>query len=219
MNKESFITRLSAEPIDGDFIQCQEILYKIEGWFSPASHALFSFILNYQNKNEINGNLGEIGVWKGKSATVICKFSKEDEKIFLIDPLIKKFSETIYKNIDDVCKCIPKELLFCNLISDNFVKLPNYQTLIKSFRFFHIDGCHTGKNIFKDLELADLLVQSEGIVVVDDFFNNSYPQITEAVYKYLYVNPYSFRIFCIGFNKAYFFVCSHNQSEMNFLNN
>ena len=151
MNKESFITRLSAEPIDEYFIQCQEILYKIEGWFSPASHALFSFILNYQNKNEIIGNLGEIGVWKGKSATVICKFSKEDEKIFLIDPLIKKFSETIYKNIDDVCKCIPKELLFCNLISDNFVKLPNYQTLIKSFRFFHIDGCHTGKNIFKDI--------------------------------------------------------------------
>ena len=45
MNKESFIIRLSAEPIDEYFIQCQEILYKIEGWFSPASHALFSFIL------------------------------------------------------------------------------------------------------------------------------------------------------------------------------
>ena len=45
MNKESFITRLSAEPIDEYFIQCQEILYKIEGWFSPTSHALFTFIL------------------------------------------------------------------------------------------------------------------------------------------------------------------------------
>ena len=62
MKKESFITRLSELPKDEDFMQTQEKLYSIEGWFSPASHALFSFFLDYQNENKINGNLGEIGV-------------------------------------------------------------------------------------------------------------------------------------------------------------
>lgn len=81
--------------------------------------------------------------------------------------------------------------------------MKNFPLLLNSFRFFHIDGCHSGKNIYKDLSLVDNLVSSDGIVVVDDFFSFTYPQITESLYKYLQMNPYSFRIFCVGFNKAY----------------
>lgn len=96
MKKESFITKLSDVDYDLDFIQTQSLLESIEGWFSPASHGLFQFFLKYQNNNKIKGNLGEIGVWKGKSASVLSKFLKEKESIFLIDPLIKQFSESIY---------------------------------------------------------------------------------------------------------------------------
>lgn len=203
MKKESFITKLSTLPINEDFLQKQEVLNPIEGWFSPASHGLFSFFLSYQNDIKVNGNLGEIGVWKGKSASVICNYAKNNENIFLIDPLIQNFSETINRNIDKICNKIPSKLLLCNMKSDDFVKIPNYQTLLDSFRFFHIDGCHSGKNIYCDLKIVDSLLTSDGIVVVDDFFNYSYPQITEAVYKYLQLNPYSYRLFCMGFNKAY----------------
>jgi hypothetical protein len=203
MKKESFITKLSDVERDLSFIQTQNLLNKMDGWFSAASHGMFQFFLRYQNENKINGNLGEIGVWKGKSAAVISKFSKENESVFLIDPLIKDFSETIYRNIDYVCKKISEKLVMCNIVSDNFDKIPNYQSLLHSFRFFHIDGCHTGTNIFKDLKLADSLISTDGIVVVDDFFNYSYPQITEALYRYLQVNPFSYRLFCVGYNKAY----------------
>lgn len=203
MKKESFITRLSELPKDEDFMQTQEKLYSIEGWFSPASHALFSFFLDYQNENKVNGNLGEIGVWHGKSATIICKKVKENQNIFLIDPFLLNVKEIVLRNIDKVCLEIPKNLILMNGISDDFVKISNFTQLHNSFRFFHIDGCHTGTNIYRDLSLADKLISSDGIVVIDDYFNLSYPQITEALYKFCQLNPYSFRIFCVGFNKAY----------------
>lgn len=203
MKKESFITRLSELPKDEDFIQTQEKMFYIEGWFSPESHAMFVSFLDYQNQNNINGNLGEIGVWHGKSASIICKKVIGNQNIFLIDPLIVDVKEIILRNIDKICLKIPKNLVLMNTISDDFVKISNFTQLQNTFRFFHIDGCHTGTNIYRDLVLADKLISSDGIVVIDDFFNVTYPQITEALYKYCQLNPYSFRIFCIGFNKAY----------------
>ena len=83
-------------PKDEDFMQTQEKLYSIEGWFSPASHALFSFFLDYQNENKINGNLGEIGVWHGKSATIICKKVKENQNIFLIPIVVRKLLSELF---------------------------------------------------------------------------------------------------------------------------
>lgn len=203
MKKESFITRLSELPKDEDFIQTQEKMFYIEGWFSPESHAMFVSFLDYQNQNNINGNLGEIGVWHGKSASIICKKVIGNQNIFLIDPLIVDVKEIILRNIDKICLRIPKNLVLMDTISDDFVKISNFTQLQNTFRFFHIDGCHTGTNIYRDLVLADKLISSDGIVVIDDFFNVTYPQITEALYKYCQLNPYSFRIFCIGFNKAY----------------
>lgn len=200
--KKSLFTNQNELPPDNEFKYRQQCLATINGWFSPASHGLFSFYLDFQNKQNINGNLGEIGVWEGKSACIICNYSKENEKIVLIDPLIEKNSENIFRNIDAVCRRIPENIELNNCISDNFL---NHDTslLRKSFRFFHIDGCHTGTNVYSDLELADVLLHEDSILVVDDFFNPSYPQITEALYKYLFLNPYKFRLFFNGFNKAY----------------
>lgn len=202
MNKESIFTKQNNIPRDLNFEYRQQCLAGIKGWFSPASHGLFSFFLDLQNKQSVNGNLGEIGVWEGKSASIISNFSKADESIFLIDPLIEKNTEVIYRNIDLVCRRIPDNLHLYNCVSDNFLN-NNTESLRKSFRFFHIDGCHTGTNVFSDLELADILLQEDSILVVDDFFNPGYPQITEALYKYLFLNPYKFRLFFNGFNKAY----------------
>lgn len=107
------------------------------------------------------------------------------------------------RNIDNICLNIPDNLVMCNMESDSFLNIGGIKNLFHNFRFIHIDGCHTGSNIYSDLLLAEKLLSKEGIVVVDDFFNISYTQITEAVYRYLFTNPYSFRIFCAGFNKAY----------------
>lgn len=203
MEEENFIIRNSNIEKDNDFFIEQNLLDRMNGWFSPASHAIFSIFLKYQIQNKIKGNLCEIGVWEGKSASIICKNAQELEKIFLVDPLLNKYTESVMRNIDNICRTIPNNLVMCNIESDNLFSIGEMRKLFHSFRFIHIDGCHTGSNIYSDLVTAEKLLTNDGIVVVDDYFNISYTQITEALYKYLYINPYSFRIFCVGFNKAY----------------
>lgn len=185
------------------FVQRQEELFNMNGWFSPASHGLFSFFLEFQNNKGISGNMGEVGVWEGKSASIICNYCKDDEKIFLIDPIIEKNKNIIINNIENICKKIPQHLYLCNTVSENFSLLKYNIHIDRTFRFFHIDGCHTATNVYSDLELADKLLTNDSVLVVDDFFNPTYPQITEALYRYLFINPYKFRLFLGAFNKAY----------------
>ena len=203
MNKESILTKYTNFGQDEEFIKRQNELFNMNGWFSPASHGLFSFFLDFQNKNNISGNMGEIGVWEGKSASIICKYCRDEESVVLIDPIIANNKEIILNNINIIGSKIPKKLILCNIISEKFDSLKNELHLEKSLRFFHIDGCHTATNVYSDLELADKLLSNDAVLVVDDFFNPIYPQITESLYRYLFINPYKFRLFLGAFNKAY----------------
>ncbi len=47
------------------------------------------------------------------------------------------------------------------------------------------------------------MLGERGIIVVDDFFSPSYPQITFAVIDHLRTHPKSLMMFLCGFNKAY----------------
>jgi hypothetical protein len=39
-------------------------------------------------------------------------------------------------------------------------------------------------------------MKEDGIICMDDFFNPIYPQVTAAVYKFLFDNPLTIRWFC-----------------------
>ena len=53
------------------------------------------------------------------------------------------------------------------------------------------------------LELANRIVNNDGIVVIDDFFSPRYPANTTEVIRYLEKNPFHFRLLAVGFNKGY----------------
>jgi hypothetical protein len=73
----------------------------------------------------------------------------------------------------------------------------------QTVRWFHIDGEHTGTAVYRELELANRIVNPDGIVVIDDFFSPRYPANTTEVVRYLEKNPFHFRLLAVGFNKGY----------------
>ena len=79
-------------------------------------------------------------------------------------------------------------------------------------RWFHIDGEHSAPALALDLQLADKLLHSQGVVVVDDLFSFSYPQVTKAVHQYESRHPASFTMFLCGFNQGFF--CRPNMAEL-----
>ena len=199
----NFITENKNLPINKDFVLEQRKFNKLDGWFSRISRAIFDSILSLQDKNDILGNCFEIGVWKGKSAIEIAKFLRENERLLLIDPLLDKNKEEIFNNLKDITGKDKKCLQIYSGYSEEFDYYSEAREYLKKTRFIHIDGCHVGENVYNDLVLAEKLLSKNGVIVIDDFFNDEYPQITEATYKYLFNNEYSLRLFLAGANKAY----------------
>ena len=73
----------------------------------------------------------------------------------------------------------------------------------QTVRWFHIDGEHTGTAVYRELEFANRIVNTDGIVVIDDFFSPRYAANTTEVIRYLEKNPFHFRLLAVGFNKGY----------------
>jgi hypothetical protein len=170
----------------------------IPGWFGFHSYCLWRSLLDRQAAME--GDLFEIGVWKGRSASVLATYRKDREKLYLCDlrldePAVRSAVESVgarYTNI------VP----LSGPSSDLPGKL-DLQSMYQAVRWLHIDGEHTGTAVWRELELANRIVTQEGLVVVDDFFSPRYPANTTEVIRYLEKNPFHFRLLAVGFNKGY----------------
>src|SRR5258708_16535650 len=65
-------TMLSWEKIDA-----------IPGWFMFQSYCVWRALLDQQAR--VSGDLFEIGVWRGRSASLLASYRKGDEKLYLCD--------------------------------------------------------------------------------------------------------------------------------------
>ena len=95
-------------------------------------------------------------------------------------------------------------VLFLQCKSTALWRKGGLSTKMRSFRWIHIDGEHTGHAVANDLNLAGDLLSDEGIICVDDFFNPAYPQITAAVFMWMAARPFELELVLCGQNKAYF---------------
>jgi predicted O-methyltransferase YrrM len=168
----------------------------IEGFFSLESAALWDCLLSTQEKQQILGDMLEIGVYKGRSALMSSLHLRVGERFVLVDatefmkeaevhlkPILGNRAEYIYK--------MSGELRFDRELTSS------------KFRWIHIDGDHTGRSVLGDLEICEPLLSDDGCLVIDDFFSPMYPQLTETVYDFLSANHTKLTLQLVGWNKAY----------------
>lgn len=60
---------------------------------------------------------------------------------------------------------------------------------IGKFHYISVDGGHMVEHVINDLSIAQKLVSSNGVVILDDYFNHWWPSVTEGVFKYLNNSP------------------------------
>lgn len=170
---------------------------KIEGWFNPESQAIWDCLLSFQAEKGIKGNMLEIGVYHGKSAALSALHAQKGETCLFVDPGLDQDAEKMLQDVG------AGEAEVVRSRSD-FLNAPGFLSKwSKSHRWIHIDGEHSGMAVSNDLEIADQLLHQNGIVSVDDFMSDAYPQITLAVYRYLDRYPGRFTLILTGFNKGY----------------
>src|SRR5258708_20065236 len=80
-----------------------------------------------------------------------------------------------------------------------------YTTLFRSgrCRLLSIDGGHTAECTLNDLRLAEHVVTDFGVVILDDYFNPSWPDVTTGAAQFFGDNCTTLRPFAITPNKIY----------------
>ena len=78
------------------------------------------------------------------------------------------------------------------------------------YRIISIDGCHTKDATLIDLKNAVDILTDDGIIIIDDYFNNDWPGVKFGVDIYL-SNNNSFRVIYIGANKL--ILCRRNMYD------
>lgn len=72
------------------------------------------------------------------------------------------------------------------------------------FSFGHIDGGHSAEETYHDLSLAGDATMPGGLIALDDYFNPTFPGVSEGTMRYLIEHPGALVPLAIGCNKLIF---------------
>jgi predicted O-methyltransferase YrrM len=178
------------------FAEARNAAQRIEGMFSDFSMAVVDSLLSFQDKAAIAGSMLEFGVYRGRSAALLGRHLRGDEKLILVD-IIDYLDRAAIAPFRRSAELIvtPTEKF-----RDVFA---GYDARRHSFRFIHIDASHNYRATFAELQMADELLASRGIIALDDFVNLDYSQNMAAIFKYLYTAPTDLTVFLVTNEKGY----------------
>jgi SAM-dependent methyltransferase len=173
----------------------------IEGWFGDGAIAVWDSLLAFQRRERVSGHMLEIGVHHGKSAALLAMYAEPGTKVLLVDHGLK--TAQIEKSLMAARPAPGVEFVTVHGDSRELAVNPLVSETFRAHRWIHIDGEHSAGAVTSDMRIANQLLAKEGVLVIDDFFSWLYPQVTEAVLRYVRQNPDDFALFLCGFNKAY----------------
>jgi hypothetical protein len=151
---------------------------------------------------EVQGDILEIGVWKGKSLTLMHRLAENSRKVYGIDPLElpNQAAEQSYYN-----RAIYPDVQVLRSYSERAV--PEFEKLSKKLAILHIDGGHLAKNVLLDFLLYEEFVSPGGYIVFDDYKDYRFsPEVGPAVDLLRiggFFNKYDIFGVVPGFNNSY----------------
>jgi hypothetical protein len=164
----------------------------------------------------------EIGVDQGKSFILFCLHDKVEKVvgIDLFDLQGENVDKSGFGRLEGLEKNliqlhIPKEKIELRMGNSTDYKIKN-SIKQRDFTVVHIDGGHSLDVVRSDLDLAKKAINDSGVLIVDDFLRPDWPEVSQALFDWLKENQ-SFKIFCIGHNKAFISKSSFTDKYIEFL--
>jgi hypothetical protein len=183
-------------------------LSSVKGWLHPFSARMIAAVSKYQVASGFRGSVAEIGVYHGKLFLVLYLTTDAGERALAIDVFAQQ-----HLNIDKAGRG-DKEIFLrhvgrwsrehdgLKIIEASSLGVTPQQILeqVGRVRLFSIDGSHTEETTTNDLRLAEAVATEEGVIIVDDCFNELWPEVSWALSKYLRESP-AFVPFVVTRNK------------------
>lgn len=165
---------------------------KVEGW--GVDRELIDLIMTldrFQSTNQISGHLCEIGVHHGRTLILLALLSRERESVWGIDLFESAqlqnidasgsgLEAAVRKNLQQHAPSIPVNLVACN----SFHLSQQNRLAIQGSRLVHIDGGHFLEVVLHDLDLAQNILGSGGIIILDDYWHSGFPEVQEAAHRF-----------------------------------
>ena len=186
---------------------------RIEGWFAPVDARTFYELLTFQNENNIDGGVAEIGVHHGKSFVALCLALVRNQVAYGIDIFDKQDLNVdqsgggdleILKNNLEVFG-LSERLPYIKIDhrSSQQVSALDIKKATGGVRFFSVDGGHWREIVRNDLELAAETLSDDGIIALDDFLRPEWPDVSIGYCDWFEQSLKDKVPFAIGFNKLY----------------
>jgi len=183
-------------------------LYRIKGFLHPVDAMVFAGILSFQRRSSFAGGVAEVGVYFGRSFTLMAKSISPLERAFGLDLFdIRLDRHGNSGQLSYVKNMLEREdvLQNCLLQTGSSMGFPaeNIVSKIGNVRFFSIDGGHEGVHVENDSRLALACLAPYGVLAFDDFFNTLYPDLSVVLMDFIRRKDVDLVPFCLSQNKLY----------------
>jgi len=192
---------------------------RVSGWLDARSAEVIATLGLHQSSAGIRGSVGEIGVHHGKLFILLDLLRYPGEKSFAVDLFddqdenldrsgrgdFKRFSENLERHSLGAHSVV--------VFKQNSMRLEPEDVLkaCGPVRFLSVDGGHTAECTLNDLLVADAVLGEGGIVVVDDYFNAMWPDVSVGVGRYAADPASRLRAFAISPNKLFLAQAQHHE--------
>ncbi|MBM4433734.1 MAG: class I SAM-dependent methyltransferase [Chloroflexi bacterium] len=180
---------------------------RIHGAFTMDAALLF---FAYASLAGERGHVMEIGVHHGLSAIAVAALRGEGARMVALDTFGASGSATASGGMSADERTFRASMerfhgdtSFVRVIAaDSRAVAPG--DLGAGFSFCHIDGGHSAEETRSDLALASAVCRGGGLVALDDYFNPSFPGVSEGTVRHLIERPGDLAPLAIGANKVLF---------------
>ena len=183
----------------------------VEGWLDDRSAEFIASLGCAQTRHGLNGAVGEIGVHMGRLFILLYLLRREEEGSFAIDVFGRQDlnvdrsgygDRAIFRrNLESWAGGDPKVEVFERSSLD--VGAAEVRDKVGPCRLISIDGGHTEACTLNDLRLAEAVLDVHGVAVLDDQFNEQWPDVSTGFASYCFDPDSKLRPFAISPNKVY----------------
>lgn len=163
---------------------------RVQGFITPRSVRAVRSILVHQDQASIGGSIAEIGTFRGKTFIGLAAATREGERVVGIDIFPDDVQQSLINSAKEFLSEDQLKRIILAKRDSSSLEFWEWARLIgEKARFVHVDGNHTNLAVRYDIMLAASHISKGGIVLIDDFLHDWYPDVTEGIIDALKVIP------------------------------
>ena len=164
----------------------------MDGWFRLTDQLVMNWLLEYQDRTGVTGDLLEMGAYLGKSTILIGFHRGAGERLVVCDlfgqePPTEENRQTAAFYTENLTReAFEANYALFHAEPPEVIQAPTTaipdRVPADSCRFVHIDACHLYDVVLEDIQTARSVLSEDGIVVFDDIRAAHTPGVPAAVW-------------------------------------